>query len=52
MDADLTVIAADPAEKIEALAEVVYTIRAGRVIFGAGARVAQRLHERECRRLR
>jgi imidazolonepropionase-like amidohydrolase len=36
MDADLTVIAADPAEKIEALAEVVYTIRAGRVIFGPG----------------
>ena len=36
MDADLTVLAADPAEDLEALANVVYTIRAGRVIFGPG----------------
>lgn len=33
MDADLTVLAADPANHIEALADVVYTIRGGRVIF-------------------
>ena len=37
MDADVTVLAADPAEDVEALAEVVYTIRAGRVIFGPGS---------------
>jgi imidazolonepropionase-like amidohydrolase len=34
MDADLTVLAADPADDIEAFANVVYTIRGGRVIFG------------------
>lgn len=33
MDADLAVLAADPAEDIEALANVAYTIKAGRVIF-------------------
>jgi imidazolonepropionase-like amidohydrolase len=33
MDADLTVLAADPASDIEAFADVVYTIRGGRVIF-------------------
>jgi imidazolonepropionase-like amidohydrolase len=36
MDADLTVLAADPADDIEALADVVYTIQAGRVAFGPG----------------
>jgi imidazolonepropionase-like amidohydrolase len=36
MDADVTVLAADPAKDIEALADVVYTIRAARVIFGPG----------------
>ena len=36
MDADLTVLAADPADDIEALADVVLTIRAGHVIFGPG----------------
>lgn len=35
MDADLTVLAADPASDIEAFADVVYTIRGGRVIFEA-----------------
>ncbi len=34
MDADLTILAGDPARDIEALAEVVYAIRAGEVIFG------------------
>lgn len=34
MDADLTVLAADPAEDIEAFADVAYTIRGGRVIYG------------------
>ena len=33
MDADLTVLAADPANHIEAFAHVVYTIRGGRLIF-------------------
>lgn len=31
VDADLTVLAADPASDIEAFADVVYTIRGGRV---------------------
>lgn len=35
MDADLTVLAADPASDIEAFADVVHTIRKGRVIFEA-----------------
>ncbi|HTV67109.1 MAG TPA: amidohydrolase family protein [Rhizobiaceae bacterium] len=35
MDGDLTVLTADPASDIEALADVAYTIRAGRVIFEA-----------------
>jgi imidazolonepropionase-like amidohydrolase len=35
MDADLTVLAADPASDIEAFADVVQTIRGGRVIFGS-----------------
>jgi imidazolonepropionase-like amidohydrolase len=35
MDADLTVLAADPAENIEAFADVAYTIRAGSVIYEA-----------------
>lgn len=34
MDADLTVLAHDPLRDITALSDVVYTIRAGRVIFG------------------
>lgn len=33
MDADLTVLAGDPASNIEAFANVAYTIRDGRVIF-------------------
>ncbi|MEQ1956773.1 amidohydrolase family protein [Mesorhizobium yinganensis] len=33
MDADLTVLAADPASRIEAFADVAYTIRGGLVIF-------------------
>jgi imidazolonepropionase-like amidohydrolase len=36
MDADLTVLATDPAVDIEGLADVVYTIQAGRVAFGPG----------------
>lgn len=35
MDADLTVLAADPGSDIKAFADVVYTIRGGRVIFGS-----------------
>ena len=35
MDADLTVLTADPAGDIEAFADVAYTIRGGRVIFGS-----------------
>lgn len=33
MNADLTILAADPAKNIAAFAQVAYTIRAGRVIF-------------------
>jgi imidazolonepropionase-like amidohydrolase len=35
MDADLTVLATDPASDIEAFADIVYTIRGGSVIFEA-----------------
>jgi imidazolonepropionase-like amidohydrolase len=34
MDADLVVLGSDPSADITALAHVVYTIRAGRLIFG------------------
>jgi imidazolonepropionase-like amidohydrolase len=36
MDADLVVLGADPAEDIEALADVRYTLRAGKVVYAAG----------------
>jgi imidazolonepropionase-like amidohydrolase len=34
MDADLVVLRSDPSADITALAHVVYTIRAGRFVFG------------------
>lgn len=37
MDADLVVLAGDPAAGIEAFSEVLYTIRGGRIIYRAGA---------------